>query len=540
MSKYAALMGARRPVPQSEPLDERQVQNNAGGYVFQLDIWKRLERFLILGSDSNTYYQSAKELTKQNANCVTQCWECDPMRALATIGLVSTSGRAPKNDPAIFALALGAVSLNPVHRQSAYAGVNKVCRTATHLFMFIKFVQALTGKSHFRRGLKNAVRSWYATKELDQCAFQMIKYREREGFSHERLMKACHPGIAVVDDETAARAALYRWARGLPPADEKQSLLLPNQVKAHLWALHPDKAPEDKRDVVELIKEYRLPWEAIRTEDLNKPDVWRAMLPNMGLTAMIRELARMTQIGLLKDGEPEVKIVRERLMDAFELRKARIHPFNLLLSGLTYGSGKSVKGSRTWTPVGRIKEALEEAFYMSFQYVQPSGKRHLVCLDISGSMSGPLMGGPLTCAQGSAALAMTTIRSEEEWSVMGFSTNFIDLGLTGKMSLEEVVLRVSNRTFGGTDCSLPMQWALQQKQKVDVFTVITDNETWAGREHPVNALRKYRDKMRIDAKLIVVGMTATNFTIADPEDAGMLDIVGFDSAAPALMADFAR
>jgi 60 kDa SS-A/Ro ribonucleoprotein len=36
-----------------------------------------------------------------------------------------------------------------------------------------------------------------------------------------------------------------------------------------------------------------------------------------------------------------------------------------------------------------------------------------------------------------------------------------------------------------------------------------------------------------------VGMTSNEFTIADPEDAGMLDVVGFDTAAPAVMADFA-
>jgi 60 kDa SS-A/Ro ribonucleoprotein len=35
-------------------------------------------------------------------------------------------------------------------------------------------------------------------------------------------------------------------------------------------------------------------------------------------------------------------------------------------------------------------------------------------------------------------------------------------------------------------------------------------------------------------------MTATGFTIADPNDGGMLDVVGFDSATPNLIADFAR
>jgi 60 kDa SS-A/Ro ribonucleoprotein len=53
-------------------------------------------------------------------------------------------------------------------------------------------------------------------------------------------------------------------------------------------------------------------------------------------------------------------------------------------------------------------------------------------------------------------------------------------------------------------------------------------------------LKQYRQKSGINAKLIVVGMTATEFTIADPNDAGSLDLVGFDSAAPAIMSDFVR
>jgi 60 kDa SS-A/Ro ribonucleoprotein len=34
-------------------------------------------------------------------------------------------------------------------------------------------------------------------------------------------------------------------------------------------------------------------------------------------------------------------------------------------------------------------------------------------------------------------------------------------------------------------------------------------------------------------------MLANKFSIADPLDAGMLDVVGFDTSAPQLMSDFA-
>jgi len=85
-----------------------------------------------------------------------------------------------------------------------------------------------------------------------------------------------------------------------------------------------------------------------------------------------------------------------------------------------------------------------------------------------------------------------------------------------------------------------MLWAKERKLEVETFVVYTDSETWAGKLHPVQALADYRRESGIPAKLVVVGMTASKFSIADPKDAGMLDVVGFDTASPALIADFAR
>jgi len=78
-----------------------------------------------------------------------------------------------------------------------------------------------------------------------------------------------------------------------------------------------------------------------------------------------------------------------------------------------------------------------------------------------------------------------------------------------------------------------MVYALEHQLNVDVLVVYTVTEAYAGRAAPAAALREYRQQSRItDAKLIVCGMNSNGFTLADPEDAGMLDVVGFDSAAP--------
>jgi len=99
---------------------------------------------------------------------------------------------------------------------------------------------------------------------------------------------------------------------------------------------------------------------------------------------------------------------------------------------------------------------------------------------------------------------------------------------------------VSGLPFDATDCAQPMLYALGRKREIDTFVVYTDSETWCGQVHPVQALRRYRERTGIAARLVVIGMVANGFTIADPEDPGMLDIVGFDTATPEVVSGFAR
>jgi len=103
-----------------------------------------------------------------------------------------------------------------------------------------------------------------------------------------------------------------------------------------------------------------------------------------------------------------------------------------------------------------------------------------------------------------------------------------------------VLAETNGLPFAGTDCSLPMRWAMDKRVEVDTFVIYTDSETWAGNIHPAQALREYRQRTGIPAKLVVVGMVSNGFSIADPNDAGMLDVVGFDTATPEIIADFAR
>src|SRR5258705_6010313 len=103
---YAKIFN-RRATPQSQPIPgSSQVRNSVSGYWWQVDDWTRLDRFLILGAEGGTYYITEHDLVKQNHDAIVRCIRADGIRVVNRIVEISDAGRAPKNDPAIFALAL--------------------------------------------------------------------------------------------------------------------------------------------------------------------------------------------------------------------------------------------------------------------------------------------------------------------------------------------------------------------------------------------------------------------------------------------------
>jgi 60 kDa SS-A/Ro ribonucleoprotein len=531
--------------PQNQPIPgSNQIPNSGGGYSWGISQWQRLARFLILGSEGGSYYATERALTLENANNVLQCIQSDGLRTVQEIVAVSDSGRAPKNDPAIFALALAASMGDDATRKAAFDAVPKVCRIGTHLFTFVEMIQGMRG---WGRGLRRAVGAWYNGHEPRDLAYQLVKYRQRNGWTHLDTLRKAHPAPM-----TETHGALYKWVTHQEESVWAREANIPEDTaRAYIHAFERVQQAQDVQTVLSLINTYDLPREALPTEWLRDAAVWEALLQKMPMTAMIRNLGVMSKVGLLTAMSDAEKLVVERLSDAERLRKARVHPIAVLMALRVYGLGYSLKGNahgfyqarheKEWTPAPRVLDALDTAFNLAFQAIEPTNKATMLALDVSGSMSGGMVAGvPLTPREASAAMAMVTARTERNYTFTAFCHKMVPLDLSAKMRLDDVVRKTDGLPFGGTDCALPMLYALENKLKVETFVVYTDSETWAGNVHPSQALVQYREKTGIPAKLIVVGMVSNNFTIADPNDAGMLDVVGFDSSAPQVMADFAR
>ena len=628
----ARLTAAAAATVQTAAIPGREaemVRNSAGGMVFGVGTFDRLRRFLILGSDAPTFYVNERDLTLGNIEGVLDALHEDGLRTVREITEISAAGRAPKNDAALYALALAASygargtagvdlvggtmadrlvksgDLRAVDvRRAAFAALPQVARTGTHIMQFVGFLETLRG---WGRGPIGAIARWLESMTDDKLALQAVKYRQRNGWTMRDILRLAHPrGIEgnrrfLIDwiahrDVTAEQIAAHdarlansavasaaasvtskRTRRALPVA-MKAPLATPRRHEARLGSevvadararfelvdgYHLAQEAKTGKEIARIIRSHGIPLEAVPSEFMKDPAVWSALLEDMPPNALVRNLNRMTAAGVISHGSVEARFVAERLTDEGALRRARVHPFKLLVAHKVYQGGKGILGDLTWSPVTEVVDALDAGFYAAFRTVEASNKRFMLGLDVSDSMGSAFLSmgtrkgrygsevvqGPVSARVASVAMAMVTMATEQNCFIGGFTSSrsglrdgngFTPLDISPRRRLDDVVRTVSGLPFGGTDAALPIIYADKHGILVDTFVIYTDNETWGGKEHVTQALWRYRDKTGIPARLIAVGMTATEFSVVDPKDALQMNVVGFDGDTPAFITDFSK
>ena len=331
------------------------------------------------------------------------------------------------------------------------------------------------------------------------------------------------------------------------------NLILRGEVDAAApTVLHGFKAMQKAgsvKDVIKVLDQFKnLPWETIPTQFLNDPQVWRTLFYNgaLGQTALLRNVTRFAKNGAFADLK-FVGDVAKALADSERIEKGRVHPIAYANALGIYQNGKVVPGDgwyikrqKDWTTNAKIAGALEAGFYAAFGNVEPSNKRMRLSVDTSASMTwhGPAGLVGMDCREAAAAMAMVLLRTEPYVEIVGFGSEMQVTNISDTDSLATVQKKIARLPASDTNLSLPMTSALATKSEIDTFVILTDNEVNGGEMKPSQALVKYRKAMGRDARLAVVGMVASAFTIADPQDKGTMDFVGFDSEAPRVLTDF--
>jgi len=522
------------------------VANSAGGYSFSVDNWEQFKRFLILGTTGGTYYISEKELTKDNLDAVRACIHEDGKRAVDLIVQVSHEGRAPKNDPAIFALALAVSAASPDTRAYALQQLSRVCRTFTHVSHFMTFV-----RQGNMRGMGpqfcRALAAWFDMKPVPQVVNQLIKYGSRDGYSQKDVYRLAHPRNWSNIGQNTARDVVYkRIVTDKPISEDTDIGGNEDEHDAIIRLIAHDVVQKGQSllfsseySIPGVVKQHKLPMESVPT-DKRTPEVYAAVIPHSGITWLLRNLGNIAKHDLNQNTVLR-KLIAERLTDRTEIKNGRLHPLNIFVAMKTYSSGTGVKGSGKWTPHRDILDALDFAFYESFVHLPLIEKRILYAVDTSASMTALASGTPnVKCTEAAAVMAMAAAKVTSEFDLIGFDTSIEELnGVSHRQRLDDIVKEFGKHP-AGTDCSLPFKYARDKRREYDLIVSFTDSETWAGKQHPLHAFDAYKQAgYAPKCKAVNVAMTANHFTVL-PVRPDTLEIVGFDTTVPEAISLFAN
>ncbi|XP_034312760.2 RNA-binding protein RO60 [Magallana gigas] len=583
------------------PLTPDQTRNNAEGYVNRTPDETRFHRFLCLGSESGTFFIDQRELKKENAKCILRLIsQGNGRNVVDTIREFSLQNRACKVNPILFALALCCRCDDLATKEAAYKALSDVCRIPTHLFQFIKYCQKVNPENKgWGRAHRKGVSMWYHNYKnkiggIPLLAYHMTKYKSRFGFTHKDVFRLCHIKtsydalgylVNYFCPKEGQRDRENNWQSQLELARREEGFEQSELRKVidRLQLYDDAKNCDDEKIMSEMILRYNpdLAREHVPSRLLNSAKVWKALIRRMPTTALIRNLGKISSLGLLGSNTStntnsfEEGLVVDKLKSAQLRKSARIHPFTLLVALKAYSKGQCESGRLNWQVNPNISNALQEAFYLSFDYVATTGKRYLLAIDVSGSMNAHVMGTPIiTARDAAAAMAMLTVRTEQNCDVVAFSgnrghattnnedqasvsdenvvaamemvtvraeqdsdavdypgnplpqhvnvpnhrdlstenTTLIPIPISPQDDLDEVLKKCSPSRLPPVtaDCAAPLLDAIKKKKKYDVFVVYTDSEPNAGVIHLSEAIKRYRTVTGITDARLIVCQLVSN------------------------------
>jgi 60 kDa SS-A/Ro ribonucleoprotein len=540
--------GSAKTVSQDVSLKVRkdQVKNDDGVYVFSIDSMSRIHRFLISGVSSN-FYRPATQLSQEMIDTLNSLTPEQELQAVKMACDISSQGRASKNEYAIYTIAYLMCKGHEDTRKACEAAVGVVCRTGTHILQLADCIKSIGGWSKLRR---RAVASWYLSKPVDKLTYQLVKYANRGGWTHRDVMRQIHL------KSEGERAQVINYAVNAGRTDEggndKYTHKAGNKLLDAVIAI---KSASTLESVLKLIIENELPHEVVPSDYKNNPCVQYALLQNMPYMAMVRNLASYSKSGLLADSKSVTlpanvaqlldvrnsadmsdkaeKHVLATIADNDKLRKSRIHPMHLLLALSTYESGHGVNSNSTWSVNGRIVRALNAAFLASIKMQDKLDKSVLVGLDVSPSMqSARVLDTHITAAMASAAFSLSLDGAFERVEYGKFASRGFEQLTIKSSSVIDVTREFSQADWDGTNLCLPIEYAIEQFHKTgrvyDSIIIMTDNDTNSG-GHVYQRMNFYRNLTKTACRFVVLAFSASNFTVADPNDALSMDFPGLDA-----------
>lgn len=491
-SRKAAL------VPTANTLNHEQAS------AYALSPRHQLAQLAATGCLSNTFYAGANEQL-DSVLALTQNMDT---AFIAKTALYARQAGYMKGMPALLAAVLAVRDVKMLA-----AVFDRVIDNGMMLRNFVQIVRSgAAGRKSLGSRPKKLVQKWLLTATEKQLLNASVGNTP----SLADVLKMVHPTPGE-----PWRAVWFAWLIGRP-FDEA---VLPPITRAF---------EQLKRDRDGVIPE--VPFQMLTALELTAAQ-W-AQIAQAGSWQMVRQnLNTFARHGVF--GVPGLtQVVANKLRDPQAIAKARVLPYQLLAAYKAAGDEVPIE----------VREALQDAMEVAVANVPELVGRVVVCPDVSGSMASPVTGyraGASTtvcCIDVAALVAAAVVRRNPLARVLPFEQKVVNLQLNPRDSVMSNAQKLAAIGGGGTNCSAPLALLNEEKARVDVLVLVSDNESWvdAKRSGATQTLLEWEKlkKRNPQARLVCIDIQPYGTTQA-VERLDIMNVGGFSDAVFKHLASFA-
>ncbi|CAG2218135.1 SSA2 [Mytilus edulis] len=460
----------------------------------------------------------------------------------------------------MFAYAVCIVDGDGEVRNYGYKMLNNICRIPTHLFEFQNYCAELNKEkkelnkeknigSGWGRSHRIAISKWYNnfSNNAPKLAYLVTKYKKRSKWNHRDMVRLAHVKPKNEKIRTILKFIVNKEKNNLitlHDSDDKEHA----EVKTFLGAVIEAKKCKDNKRIQELVAENDLAREHLPNSCLLDKKVWQTLLVTMPLTAMIRNIGKMTHLGIFSDEHASfhIELVKERLQIK-PLQASKVHPLKILFALRQYQAGKGDQGKLSWKPNHGIVSIMEEAFDNAVGLQTRTGKRYLLAVSVSGDMKKHLVGSPLTASEAAAAMVHTIAKREQDVKTL-FVENKCDVEQSFVSTIDQYDNLSSIRSkldkFSSPEPTKERktsfkEWASSYEKFFDVIMIFTDTLTGEGKGRVVEPFVHHCHRVGAPSHArVIVAMTGKPNDRVEPCDDQTLRVIGFDQSTPQIINAF--
>lgn len=500
MTRGASIFGSAGPVNprsgkvMSKTFIKADKVNKEGSSAFSRPIEEDVLAVLTTQTLGNIFYNTGKEIAKETVDVLRKMSDKGPVFLAQALVYARNKGLM-KLAPTV-GLAVLSENKTEAGKEAFRKAFRQVLRIPDDLREFVDLIRTGEFGQKSLTGLRKAmIQNWLR----HMSEFHGVKYgsSSSEGVTVRDILRLAHP--RPKSDKTGkgyerlingAQAELFGWlVKGWEMVGTE-----PSPTNPMVWALETLKRSEDEKEILSLVRTYKLPWEVV-VPAVKKmtTEIWKALMEGMPYMALLRNLNTLERHDVLKE-KAVVKDIAKRLSDPEAVTRSKQLPFRFF------------NAFKAYTGPQEIRDAIAEALEASFANMPEIKGAVCVANDISGSMASQASEkGTATYAEIAGIFGAALFKKcGDDVTLLPFDTEAHPS--KGRVSRKDSLMSIAEKigvAEGGTDVGAPIRHLLQQKKKVDVFIGITDSEDWSGRGF-LTEWEEYKRKISPEAKAFLV------------------------------------